>query len=66
MNAAENAIRVVACIIACAVLAIALGIVSRKKVKAAVAEAETKTAVIVRTSWLLSSALQPLLPLFSP
>ncbi len=48
MNAAENAIRVVACIIACAVLAIALGIVSRKKGKAAEAKAETKTAVIVR------------------
>ncbi len=35
MNIAENAIRVVACIIACAIIAVALGVVSRRKNKPA-------------------------------
>lgn len=41
MTIAENAIRVVACIIACAVLAIALGVVSRRKKRPSDSESPT-------------------------
>ncbi len=44
MHNTENAIRVVVCIIACAIIAIALGIVSRRKAKSA--EPDEKTGLV--------------------